>query len=541
MRRLLCSLIALAFLFSHCASAGAAGEAEAPFTPPDAEESPAESPGGAQSEGPPAEAALSLLLYRGGGMFQAGSFGGPQTPARSPAVWARYTSPEDALYNDIVSAMEDGTPQSYNTGNGSAFCVAVDISAYGYPAGTASMDAVYQVYARAVNDDPDRFYFVPDVYFSTDAAGAFITGLFMVVNGAIYAEKDAYAAEKTALLEDAFPEGYGGMEQTEIALALHDYLALHLTYDSAAASAGSATYKRYPNAFSAYGAIVDKKAVCHGIALAYKALLAHCGIPAYLVPDYGRSHVWNLIGLDGGWYHADITNALGTHGAAPNTALHGRFLLSDAEQGRHYPMEGWAGGSLPAAEQAHPCAAFWRDVESGMFHMGGAWYYNNGKGGKGTLMRSAYGPARSGKALYAGVSFPARILGRLYFYDYGDGGVYAFSPSAGIRTARASFSGGLSEVTAGAALSSGGTVPYEMLFFTLANGSEWRCYEGAGLGDVDENGSLNVLDILALFAAKKGGFFLAAEELPRAELCYDQLINEKDAKRIAEMIVGLAV
>jgi len=81
------------------------------------------------------------------------------------------------------------------------------------------------------------------------------------------------------------------------ALALHDALVKHITYQEA------------PNAHNAYGAIVDRKAVCEGYAEAYQILLQRVGIQSYIVggTSKGERHKWNIVRLDGKYYYTDVT------------------------------------------------------------------------------------------------------------------------------------------------------------------------------------------------------------------------------------------
>ena len=95
-----------------------------------------------------------------------------------------------------------------------------------------------------------------------------------------------------------------GMSDYEIAKALHDYLALNCEYDKRYYS-GSMPYVSY----TAYGALVNRTAVCQGYALAYQELLAQCGIESEYVSGLGNGgrHGWNIIRIDGEWYHVDVT------------------------------------------------------------------------------------------------------------------------------------------------------------------------------------------------------------------------------------------
>ena len=61
------------------------------------------------------------------------------------------------------------------------------------------------------------------------------------------------------------------------------------------------------NEHTAYGALCKKRAVCDGIALAYKYLLDRCGIQCLLIPGTaeGMPHVWNTAFWDGKWHESD--------------------------------------------------------------------------------------------------------------------------------------------------------------------------------------------------------------------------------------------
>ncbi len=88
---------------------------------------------------------------------------------------------------------------------------------------------------------------------------------------------------------------------------LHDYLISHCTYDEAAGSNADA----YENAYSAYGALVDQRAVCEGYAKAMQLLLNEVSIPATVLigrsSDTWESHMWNLVRINGSYYHLDVT------------------------------------------------------------------------------------------------------------------------------------------------------------------------------------------------------------------------------------------
>ena len=98
-------------------------------------------------------------------------------------------------------------------------------------------------------------------------------------------------------------------------LLLHDILVDETDYDSDSAnillSAGSQPDDGISQSSSAYGCLVNRRAVCSGYAAAFQLLAGRLGAECRRVqgtelPD-GAPHEWNLLCLDGKWYHVDVT------------------------------------------------------------------------------------------------------------------------------------------------------------------------------------------------------------------------------------------
>lgn len=92
-----------------------------------------------------------------------------------------------------------------------------------------------------------------------------------------------------------------------VELYLHDTLLSLCTYDQTATESASL----YPNAYSAYGALVEGKAVCEGYAKAMQWLLNSASIPATVIRGYSTenqtAHMWNLVEINGERYYLDPT------------------------------------------------------------------------------------------------------------------------------------------------------------------------------------------------------------------------------------------
>ncbi len=76
----------------------------------------------------------------------------------------------------------------------------------------------------------------------------------------------------------------------------------------------SCVYASGENDATAYGALIEGKAVCEGYAMAAKLLFDLAGLDSCVVSGEGRpegelpeSHMWNAVEIDGSWYYLDCT------------------------------------------------------------------------------------------------------------------------------------------------------------------------------------------------------------------------------------------
>lgn len=112
-------------------------------------------------------------------------------------------------------------------------------------------------------------------------------------------ELDARTAQLQAV--DAFAElDTSGMSEAELAYAACEYLMEHCAVSD----------DRSDN--TAYAALVGGRADSEGAALAYIVLCRELGIDCRIV--YGQEdwteHCWNIVRIDGSYYHVDITAAI---------------------------------------------------------------------------------------------------------------------------------------------------------------------------------------------------------------------------------------
>lgn len=107
------------------------------------------------------------------------------------------------------------------------------------------------------------------------------------------------------------------LTQAEIALLIHDRLAVNCTYDQKMQNV---------NKFDIYGALVDGLAVCEGYTKSYTYLLAKMGIKSEFCASNELKHAWNIVYVDDKPYHVDVT--WDDIGIAAGEVYHDNFLLS---------------------------------------------------------------------------------------------------------------------------------------------------------------------------------------------------------------------
>lgn len=108
-------------------------------------------------------------------------------------------------------------------------------------------------------------------------------------------EKEIYAYLSDVTKETRVRE----LRRVEAVKALHDYLVLELKYDE------SFQFLSH----SPEGVVKNQIAVCDGYARTMRLLLLMAGIESKIVGGTAgnESHAWNLVKLEDGWYHVDVT------------------------------------------------------------------------------------------------------------------------------------------------------------------------------------------------------------------------------------------
>lgn len=184
------------------------------------------------------------------------------------------------------------------------------------------------------------------------------------------AEKDNYFIPFYSEMDRIVSQAEGMPDDFSKVLFVHDYLVSSCEYDTAVYN--SSYQNDDVTIYNAYGCLVNKRCVCKGYSVAFKAIMDRLSIESDYVSSDSMNHVWNTVTIDGSTYHIDVTfddpveDVLGS-------VYHDNFLCTDEEiSANHYY---W---TTSAEITSEPCEDnFWRDITSKICLSGDYMYYSD--------------------------------------------------------------------------------------------------------------------------------------------------------------------
>lgn len=246
----------------------------------------------------------------------------------------------------------------------------IDVSAYNLPSSQKG-----QEYLKILNNNPQLFYVRGTVGMRVSVSdGRILSYQPQYLVGKAEAAKMQGEFETAAW--QAAEQVDPSMSAVEKALVVHDYLVQNCEYDYERFTTGTVPEISH----TAYGALVNRMAVCDGYAQAYVYIMNHkLGIPCTIVSSDPMNHAWNMIEIDGKWYHTDLTwddpvwDCMGR-------VMHNNFMLSDQAISQNSPNASTKSNHY-AWTQGHTADSnkydqeFWINVKSAIVPYNGAWYY----------------------------------------------------------------------------------------------------------------------------------------------------------------------
>ncbi|MNO19911.1 Transglutaminase-like superfamily protein [compost metagenome] len=152
---------------------------------------------------------------------------------------------------------------------------------------------------QAMGSDPYLYYIIDSYAFSYRGSSRSANVTVQVAYRETLQQTALVNKQVKTILQQIITPGMNNHQKVKV---IHDWVVLHLKYDT--------TYRKY----TAYEGLQTGSAVCQGYSLLTYKLLLGAGIPNRIVegtakPEGGvaQSHAWNLVQLDGRWYHLDTT------------------------------------------------------------------------------------------------------------------------------------------------------------------------------------------------------------------------------------------
>lgn len=300
----------------------------------------------------------------------------PSPPAR-PAVMLRASS----FDSYIIGHLEMQTAE-------------IDVRSY-----SMTVDAFTDAYWALLNSRPDLFYVSGG--FSYYHSGGKVTS---------FLPEYKYSGSDLKKRITAFNRGvakvtsYANQADTAIGklLLANDYLCVNFEYDT--------SYSIYsPDEMLSKG-----KGVCQAYMLLYRAVLNELGIRNDTATSDAMNHTWNMVYLNGSWYHIDVTwnDPLSDR---PLGAFHDNFLRSDSgirSTGHH----DWDFSTAASSTQYD--SFFWADISAPLPVVDDVVYYiDPDTQGEQRMIRSFNLSSSSSKNEY---SFSASVNGQVIYTSDGD-------------------------------------------------------------------------------------------------------------------------
>ncbi|OKP96635.1 transglutaminase domain-containing protein [Paenibacillus sp. P46E] len=152
---------------------------------------------------------------------------------------------------------------------------------------------------QAMGSDPYLYYIIDSYAFSYQGSSRSANVTVQMKYRETLQQTALVNKQVKTILQQIITSGMNNHQKVKV---IHDWVVLHLQYD--------ATYRKY----TAYEGLETGSAVCQGYSLLTYKLLLGAGIPNKIVEGTARpagrpaqSHAWNLVQLDGRWYHLDTT------------------------------------------------------------------------------------------------------------------------------------------------------------------------------------------------------------------------------------------
>lgn len=293
------------------------------------------------------------------GIIQNGDF--PEAPQPGLQMYASAQSADDALA-EVKAALKQGLLEMK---------ASLDIRQYGI-----SVKTFLDIYPQVINENPELFFVEGGCNYQSmggivyNVSPNYLWGE-KAVNVLTEEQKSQIRQKQTALeqvVNGILAQVDPDWSDLETALFLHDYLATHAQYDKTL------------QIRDAYSILVEGTGVCQAYTLAYRLLLNRVNITSGTVTSRSLNHIWNILLIDGNWYHVDVTWDDPTEDRL-GRVWHAYFCLSEnmlktTEGGKHCEENDWEySPNNITVDNTRFDNSYWANVDTAFVPLNGKWYY----------------------------------------------------------------------------------------------------------------------------------------------------------------------
>lgn len=235
----------------------------------------------------------------------------------------------------------------------------VDISAYEIPSSNVEdlITALKETYPFVFSILRISYYLSTK---EKNSDGTYIINSIQINTYGNVSQYQSKYSELTAVT-DSVLESTDGMTDFEKVVYAYNYIILNTSYDNSLTK------------YTAYNALVEGSAVCEGYAQAFFLLMDVMKINCVVVDSYLMNHSWNMVELDGQWYHLDATfdDSNDNSNNSQGRAEYSYFLLNDTEikETNHY---GWSSDYTSTGTAYSNMPRYSNNVQT---YSGDLWYY----------------------------------------------------------------------------------------------------------------------------------------------------------------------
>lgn len=194
--------------------------------------------------------------------------------------------------------------------------------------GKISEDVIKQAFERLYHEYPEYFWVRNYQYTMSDTDLTLTIDSFQDYSVSQVQQMYQAMKQKAAGIVAGIPQNIPDYDKI---LQIHDYLVRTTQYDYDGLEQGNTQYRNF---HTAYGCLIEGKAVCEGYARAFQYIMKLMGVEAGTCSGIAgdENHAWNYVKISDAYYWLDITWDDHDDSGEPEAEIisHAYFLLDDA-------------------------------------------------------------------------------------------------------------------------------------------------------------------------------------------------------------------